>query len=286
MAHHALAPTVLTPTFYTDLHGRPRELVIRPGAHGSLLVLDRDPVTLCDGRLVAHIPSDEPPENAALVSRMYAQERGARLCRQLSLEDLQDAPLPSPAEQHREAGVMSEPLLRGGVLYAIRPHRATPGANAPQLRWSSRPTGSRGRWRALTLREVLAAFESYEPMRSLTVSAVTQSLREQELSVGALRRELERVQRSAFVLNRGLREAVLEAVERRGVSMGEIALRCGMVKRESGRRIGGDTSWLARRIGLIAEGGRRRPTRWVHSNVLAHISRRGLGISPREVELG
>jgi hypothetical protein len=100
-----------------------------------------------------------------------------------------------------------------------------------------------------------------------------------------LRNELERLCESPVVLNRGLREAVLEAIDRRGLSMSEIAFRCGMVKRDRHGRASGETSWVARRIGLMPEGGENAITPWVHTNVLATIARKGLGVSPREVEL-
>jgi hypothetical protein len=82
-----------------------------------------------------------------------------------------------------------------------------------------------------------------------------------------------------------LREAVLAAAERQGLSMSEIAIRCGRIKRDSAGNESGETSWLSRRLGLLAEGGRETPTPWVHSDVLALIARDGLGLSPREVEL-
>jgi len=67
--------------------------------------------------------------------------------------------------------------------------------------------------------------------------------------------------------------------------MSEIAIRCGRVKRDRQGNESGETSWLARRLGLLPEGGQRIPTPWVHSDVLGLIARRGLGLSPREVEL-
>jgi hypothetical protein len=45
-------------------------------------------------------------------------------------------------------------------------------------------------------------------------------------------------------------------------------------------------SWLARRIGQTPEAGAAEPTPWISSDVLALIARDGLGLSPREVELG
>ena len=67
--------------------------------------------------------------------------------------------------------------------------------------------------------------------------------------------------------------------------MSEIAIRCGRIKRDRRGNVSGETSWLARRIGLLPEGGGDEPTPWVHSDVLALIARDGLGVSPREVEL-
>jgi hypothetical protein len=67
--------------------------------------------------------------------------------------------------------------------------------------------------------------------------------------------------------------------------MSEIAIRCGRVKRDRRGNESGETSWLARRLGLLPEGGQSTPTPWIHSDVLALIARSGLGLSPREVEL-
>jgi hypothetical protein len=105
------------------------------------------------------------------------------------------------------------------------------------------------------------------------------------VSVCRLAGELERLARSPIVLNRALREAVQRALARGELSMSEIAIRCGRVKRDRKGNESGETSWLARRLGLLPEAGRDTPTPWVHSDVLALIARRGLGVSPREVEL-
>jgi len=70
-----------------------------------------------------------------------------------------------------------------------------------------------------------------------------------------------------------------------GVSLSAIAMRCGRVKRDPRGNLSGETSWLGRRLGLLPEAGEASPTPWVHSDVLALIARRGLGVSPREVEL-
>ena len=104
--------------------------------------------------------------------------------------------------------------------------------------------------------------------------------------MAALRAELDRVYASRVVLNRGLREAVLAAVNERGLTMSEIAIRCGRFKRDAHGTETGETSWLARRIGMLRESGKSAPTPWVSSDVLALIAREGLGLPPREVELG
>ena len=135
----------------------------------------------------------------------------------------------------------------------------------------------------VSLREVIAALESYEPARRLTEWAI--SSRGGDPRVNRLRTELDRVCASPVVLNRKLREAVLDAIDRHDTSMSEIALRCGIVKRDRRGNLSGETSWLARRIGVMPEGGCTEATPWIHSDVLGTIAREGLGISPREVEL-
>jgi hypothetical protein len=94
------------------------------------------------------------------------------------------------------------------------------------------------------------------------------------------------VSASPILLNRGLREVVQRKVARGELSMSEIALRCGRVKRDRRGNLSGETSWLARRIGQLPEGGEQEPTPWIHSDVLALIVRQGLGASPHEIEVG
>jgi hypothetical protein len=141
----------------------------------------------------------------------------------------------------------------------------------------------------VSVREVIARLESYEPVRSLTTRALMLQTRAETraeiVSTTVLRAEIERVRESPIVLNRGLREAVLQRIEREGLSMSEIAIRCGRIKRDGSGNVSGETSWLARRLGMLAEAGRSAPTPWIHSDVLALIARSGLAISPREVEL-
>ena len=137
----------------------------------------------------------------------------------------------------------------------------------------------------LSTREVIALLESYEPVRTLTRAVVKANRQEPDISVSVLRGEVKRICASRIILNRRLRETVLKVAQSEGLSLSEIAMRCGRVKYDSRGNVSGETSWLSRRLGLAPEGGETSPTPWVHSDVLALIARRGLGISPREVEL-
>ncbi|TMK23730.1 MAG: hypothetical protein E6G62_10940 [Actinobacteria bacterium] len=262
-------------------------MIAQSGFAGSVLVVDREVDTLEDPRLVAHLGPDEPHENAAIVCGHYlrgAQPAGS--CRLMSSDDLRRSPF---AEEELTADwTMAQRLCsrelrdRGGRLHRLELVQS--GMSIPELRWRRVSSGGT-QVRSVSLRDVIAALESYEPARSLSRSAVALHRDDPHVSVTLLRAELGRVLASAIVLNRGLREAVLAAIEREDLSMSEIARRCGRVKRDCRGNESGETSWLARRTGLLPEGGNAAPTPWIHSDVLALISRRGLGISPREVEL-
>jgi AraC-like DNA-binding protein len=271
---------------YLDDGARQRELVALPGHAGSVLVLDRDATTLCDRRLVAHLAPDEPRENAELVCRHYLEDTDGRWCRGVRPEDLWIDPLARC--EHDEQGELDEwhscVVDRDGNAYRLR---LVPGERAiRQLRWCRRSAQTDDcSWEQAGLREVIAALQSYEPMRTLTECAIARHANDSSVTLTRLRGEFDRLCVSPVVLNRGLREAVLEAIDRRGTSMSEIALRCGIVKRDRRGNLSGETSWLARRIGIMPEGGRTAITPWIHSDVLAAIARKGLGISPREVEL-
>ncbi len=268
---------------YVDDEGRLRELVALPGHGGSVLVLDRDAATLCERRLVAHLAADEPRENAELVCRHYIQDTRGRWCRGVRPEDLQTDPfVMSECEEQDELQPHSCVVDRDGNAYRLGLLEG--GRATPQQRWCCRSAqGDDRSWEQMSLRDVIASFESYEPMRTLTERAI--SRHGDDSSVTRLRCELDRLCASPVVLNRGLREAVLNAIDQRGTSMSEIALRCGIVKRDRRGNLSGETSWLARRIGIMPEGGRTAITPWIHNDVLGTIARKGLGISPREVEL-
>jgi hypothetical protein len=272
---------------YLDAEGRARELFALPGHAGSVLVLDRDAATLCDRRLVAHLAADEPRENVEIICRHYLKDTNGRWCRRVQPEDLEISP---SVERGSEAHAVD--LHASGTYVADsdgNTYRLGAPAGkqpAPQLRWCRRSAGGEdSEWEQVGLRDVVGALESYEPMRTLTELAIAGQIDYPGVLLTRLCSELERLCTSPIVLNRALREAVLDAIDHRGVSMSEIALRCGIVKRDRHGKPSGETSWLARRIGIMPEGGQKEITPWVHSNVLAVIARKGLGISPREVEL-
>jgi hypothetical protein len=271
---------------YLDADGRTRELLALPGHRGSVLVLDRDSTTLCDRRLVAHLAADEPHENAALVCSHYLEDANGRWCRRVRPTDLQSAPFAQDTHDTQVDLDLKDACVvdRDGNAYRLG---LLPGEHSTaQLRWCRRAVGAdESAWQQFGLRDVVAALESYEPMRSLTEHFITRHYADPNVVVTRLRCEFERLCTSPIVLNRGLREAVLDAIDRRDISMSEIALRCGIVKRDRRGKLSGETSWLARRCGIMPEGGEQATTPWIHSDVLAAIARKGLGISPREVEL-
>lgn len=279
---------------YIDLCGRRREIVARAGAGGSVLVLDRDAVTLDDRRLLAHIAADEPAGNVELVGRRFLEQarREHCVCRALNAEDFETIPFgeePKFASEPRpgstDGSMQDGPCDRLGRKYGIE--RFDTGMTVPELRWSRHCAGSSEReLHVLSLRDVIAGLERYEPACALTRQTLTRHDGDGTVSIVLLRAELRRMEQSPIVLNRGLRAAALDSIKRRGCSMSEIAMRCGRIKRDAAGNESGETSWLARRIGLLPEGGRSEPTPWIHSDVLALIARDGLGLSPHEVEVG
>jgi hypothetical protein len=273
---------------YADAEGHAREVVRLPAAAGSVLVVDRDSSTLGDLRLVAHLSSDEPPENAALVCASYLKDSRGRWSRPVTPEDLETAPFAEEQCLTARAGAqLSEVELsdRHGCGYRLQ---VIPGERCNlHVRWCRIPPDpEHNEHRAVSVRDVIACMESYEPARRPTLEAIARYRDDRQVSVAMLGLELERVDCSPLVLNRGLRERALAEIEHQGVSVSEIAMRCGRVKRNSRGRVSGETSWLARRLGIVPSAGESAPTPWVHTDVLALIAREGLRISPREVELG
>jgi len=273
---------------YLDPEGRLHQVVALHGAGGSVLVIDRDAITLGHRRLVAHLAADEPGENATLVCEHYLGDPAARWCRPVTPEDLELLPfaeaeeIDAPPLEVSSATALTD---RQGRVYRLELRSA--GMSIPELRWCRRsPAVEEQPAELVSMRAAIASLESYEPVRTLTHRALARHRDDVAVSIAVLRAERARMEVSQIVLNRGLRRATLAAAATQGVSMSEIAARCGRVKHDSRGRESGETSWLARRLGIVPEGGESTPTPWIHTDVLALIARCGLGISPREVELG
>jgi hypothetical protein len=269
---------------YTDHQGNPREVIARHALAGSVLVVDRDAVSLTDCLLVAHLSSDEPAENAVLVCRSYLEDVRSRSfrCRGLTEQDALVPPLVEEDESDLPVeSVGGEKRLVDSLDGSYGLQLVAASMSIPALRWCRRATSAP---QPVSLRETIACMQDYEPMCTLTRNALLVHRDDMEVSTSVLAAELTRVRESPIVLNRRLREVVLAAIERDDLSMSELAIRCGRTKHGKGKK-SGDTSWLARRLGLMPESGQSEPTPWIHSDVLAVIARRGLGISPREVEI-
>jgi len=236
--------------------------------------------------VVARIAASEPPENAAMIAEMYLADEPRRgRCRLLGADDLaRTRPASSPTSI--ESTVLEHAPLLDGEGYCFRIRELTTGRSVPELRWArSRLHDEQEPPEPVTLRDVVARLEDYEPARALTIEALAAYREDPSCSTCTLDGELQRLQASTIVLNRGLREAVRGAVKFRGLSMSEIALRCGRTKRDRAGRVSGETSWLARRIGQVPESGEQHPSPWVQNDVLALIARDGLRVCPCEVEL-
>jgi len=265
--------------------GQTREIVSVKRPDGGTLVIDRLASTLADARLVAHLAPDEPAENAEIVGQLYLADQTRGHCRRLTVQDLNWAHDADSARQSDDTATQPTPLRDAdGHLYRIR--ELAGAGSLSELRWtrSSHP-GLDDPFEAVSLRDVVGALEDYEPARTVTVQALAVHGEGSDVSVCRLAGELERLERSPIVLNRRLREAVAHRLARGELSLSEIAIRCGRVKRDRRGRLSGETSWLARRIGQLPEGGQDQPTPWVHSDTLALIARDGLAVSPNEVEL-
>ncbi|MFZ1155414.1 MAG: hypothetical protein WAN93_10965 [Solirubrobacteraceae bacterium] len=266
--------------------GQTHKIVKLPRPDGSAFVVDYRLSTLGDGRLLAHLAPDEPPENAGIVCDLYLAEETKSRCRLLTCEDLQRTRFLIPAQPSSQDGSSQPKVLldTAGHLYRIR--ELVGERPLHELRWTRSCHPGQGEpFEVLTLRDVIARLEDYEPARAMTTEAVAEHREDDGLSTRRLSEEVERLGASRIVLNRGLRESVQRAVANGELSMSEIALRCGRFKPNGHGSIRGESSWLARRIGQLPEGGESDPCPWIDSDVLALIARRGLGTSPREVEV-
>jgi hypothetical protein len=257
--------------------GAMREIARLPIADGSALVVDRLSGTYGDARLLARLAADEPPENAQILCALYLADESRGRCRPMTGADLDAAPAPEAPDVCREHELRDA----NGVVYRIQ--EVVLDGCFPELRWTHSILPER--FETVRLREVVARFEDYEPTRSITANALAAHRTDPTLSTSCLTAELTRLAESPIVLNRRLREAVQSRLARGDLTMSEIAIRCGRCKRDRRGNVSGETSWLARRIGQLPEGGADQPTPWVHSDTLALIAREGLAMSPNEVEL-
>jgi hypothetical protein len=262
---------------------QPREIVSLQRPHGSTLVVDYQLGTLSDGRLLAHLAPDEPPENAQVVCDIYLADDTKGRCRAVTREDF-DLTRRATAPPPDDDAPMAVDAVKDADGHVYRIRELPTLETMTELRWTrSCEPGREFGFDVVTFRDVIAALEAYEPARTLTAQALARCGR--NVSTRRLREEYERLIGSPIVLNRGLREAVQREVGLGVLSMSEIALRCGHVKRDRRGNTSGETSWLARRIGQMPEAGEDRPCPWIHSDVLARIARDGLCLSPREIEL-
>ena len=162
--------------------------------------------TLSDGRLIAHLAPDEPPENARIVCELYLADDTKGRCRTVAAEDfdLSRHATPPPPDSHAPTAVDA---LRDADGHVYRIRELPTLETMPELRWTrSREPGREPAFDPVTFRDVVAALEAYEPARTLTTQALTRG--GGNLSTRRLREEYERLAGSPIVLNRGLREAV------------------------------------------------------------------------------
>ena len=253
-----------------------REVVSLQRPDGSTLVVDYQLGALSDGRLIAHLAADEPPENAHIVCELYLADDTKGRCRAVTQEDFDLTRHATPPPPAADAPTAVDSLKDAdGHVYRIRelPTLET----MPELRWTrsasqaassaSTPCIPRCRRRCRSLR---AGANPHRPG--------AHPLR-QDLSTRRLAEEHERLSGSPIVLNRGLREAV-QRVLRDELSMSEIAhpLRADQARQarqpERGDELAGAPhrpaaggegrpTWSQRQLALIARmASAWRRTRW------------------------
>ena len=158
---------------YVDVDGRAREVVARPGAGGSILVLDQSALGRGERRLLAHLAPDEHPGNSALVCRRFlTQARRERCrCRPLAQEDLSAVPFSGGVEDGAaDDSPPSDVPQLDEFGRSFRLERFQTGMSIPELRWGCWPSVGAREWLPVSLRETIASLERYEPVRSLTAN--------------------------------------------------------------------------------------------------------------------
>ena len=268
--------------YRTDEGPRERRILAVAVPDESVLVLDCEVASYTDARVLARIAPEEPPANAKLVAELYLADTRRGRSRAVTLADLEGSAAVSRSPNGTRTSTTDAEFAADLGRFQLRVS-ANPG-RFPELRWMQLGERPGEPLRPITLRDVIGALERYQPAIAMTRSAIDAHPLDGALSTSTLRAELRRMESSSIVLNRALREAVDRALAS-GMSLSEIALRCGRIKRDCRGNVSGETSWLARRIGRLPEGGKPSPTPWVHTSTLALIAREGLRLSPREVEL-
>jgi len=249
-------------------------IAIHDAGDGTLLI---DKVTDgSDPRLVGRIDPDEPDGNAQLLAELYLADPTRGRCRRVTDDDFQ-----ATVHEPVLSDVRWDLALPAEIGEALQLQAVPVEGSIPAARWTR--TNGAGVRDVVSVRDVIGQLEDYEPALTFTEAAVRHH-EQADISTILLRGELKRMHASSIVLNRRLREHVQQAVAG-GLTMSEIAIRCGRVKHDEHGRVSGDTSWLARRIGQLPAAGEGTPTPWVHSDVLALVARDGLGVAPREVEV-
>ena len=257
-----------------------RELVLLDGADGSRLLVDRRETDGTDARLLAHLASDEPDANARLVCSEFLADasRGARRLRatDFGAQPEGDGPGPqpscvSPGGPHRRRRPALFPALeRNARRAALAPRVPPPGWRAALPQRARRRRGARG------LRAGLRA----DSRRRGAVSS-----RPPGFGLDARRSSCGASSRVRSCSTGGCARLCSTRCSEHGTSFSAIAMACGRIKHDRRGNGSGETSWLARRVGLLPSTPGARPNPWVHSDTLALIARDGLGIAPREVEL-
>src|ERR1035441_6539820 len=153
--------------------GQTRQIVSLQRPDGSRLVIDYHLDTLAEGRVVAHISPDEPPENERIICELYLADDTKGRCRALTAEDLEVTrhAIPAPPSTHAKApgSVLQD---AEGYLSLIR--EVAVDESVSELRWTrSCQPGCDETFDVLTLRDVVGRLEGYEPARTLTRGIAT-----------------------------------------------------------------------------------------------------------------
>ncbi len=225
-----------------------------------------------DARLVAHLAADEPVDQRAgrlrpLRGRSPLAGAAARCRGRWSMTTCAAPRCPTPRRAPCRSRTQS-PRRR-----ARRPPSSRRGARRRSASRScagcaSRPTVSVGPALLVSVRDVVGALQDYEPVRNLTRRGHPPPPRRPgACSVAVLRTELARIAASPIVLNRRLREQVVQTLARDGTEheRDRGPLRAGQARpaRQRQRRdeLAGATSRAAargRRAGAHARGSTRR----------------------------